>query len=200
LSHSSISATPVEVPGYHMPGLQFSSLHLRDRPRLRQHLRLFEHCLRSLLLLVGRVAILSQDAFHDDPQLGANVFAHGPVDGNVSLHRFNQLASHLNQRRLAQHLDGAVVDFQRVFGVCALCLLRFEFDVLSFEGIGNVLEKIRPRTTCLYSAASMLLRSASAACQSFASKPRLAAVLLADRDLLSFTLGRNHLARNGHVR
>ena len=34
------------------------------------------------------------------------------------------------------------------------------------------LRKIRPRTTCLYSAASMLLRSASAAAQSLASKPR----------------------------
>ena len=33
------------------------------------------------------------------------------------------------------------------------------------------LRKIRPRTTCLYSAASMLLRSASAACQSLASNP-----------------------------
>ena len=35
-------------------------------------------------------------------------------------------------------------------------------------------EKLRPRTTCLYSAASMLLRSLSAVSQSFASNPRLA--------------------------
>src|SRR6202011_194831 len=35
-------------------------------------------------------------------------------------------------------------------------------------------KKMRPRTTCLYSAASMLLRSLSAASQSLASKPRLA--------------------------
>src|SRR5205823_4741194 len=34
--------------------------------------------------------------------------------------------------------------------------------------------KMRPRTTCLYSAASMLLRSLSAASQSLASKPMLA--------------------------
>src|SRR4030067_2070703 len=34
--------------------------------------------------------------------------------------------------------------------------------------------KMRPRTTCLYSAASMLLRSLSAACQSLASKPSTA--------------------------
>ena len=36
------------------------------------------------------------------------------------------------------------------------------------------LRKMRPRTTCLYSAASMLLRNASAACQSFCSKPTVA--------------------------
>src|SRR5262249_51862765 len=36
------------------------------------------------------------------------------------------------------------------------------------------LRKMRPSTTCLYSAASMLLRSLSAACQSLASKPRVA--------------------------
>ena len=35
---------------------------------------------------------------------------------------------------------------------------------------------IRPRTTCLYSAASILLRRPSAICHSLASKPRLAPV------------------------
>ena len=40
------------------------------------------------------------------------------------------------------------------------------------------LRKIRPSTTCLYSAASMLLRSLSAVAQSLASKPRLAVVSL----------------------
>src|SRR5207237_2416518 len=40
------------------------------------------------------------------------------------------------------------------------------------------LRKMRPRTTCLYSAASMLLRSLSAASQSLASKPILAEVSL----------------------
>ena len=42
------------------------------------------------------------------------------------------------------------------------------------------LRKIRPRTTCLYSAASMLERSVSAARQSSFSKPRLAALPLGD--------------------
>ena len=36
------------------------------------------------------------------------------------------------------------------------------------------LRKMRPKTTCLYSAASMLLRSLSAASQSLASKPMVA--------------------------
>src|SRR5947207_2236350 len=39
------------------------------------------------------------------------------------------------------------------------------------------LRKMRPRTTCLYSAASMLLRNLSAASQSLASKPMLAELL-----------------------
>src|SRR5437870_1869420 len=40
------------------------------------------------------------------------------------------------------------------------------------------LRKIRPRTTCLYSAASMLERSLSAASQSFASKPSVAPLVV----------------------
>ena len=46
--------------------------------------------------------------------------------------------------------------------------------------------KISPSTTCLYSAASMLLRSLSAASQSLASKPRLAPLPLVD--LVAFFL------------
>ncbi len=45
------------------------------------------------------------------------------------------------------------------------------------------LRKMRPRTTCLYSAASMLLRSLSAASQSLASKPRWAEESLGEADL-----------------
>src|SRR5882724_6202664 len=50
------------------------------------------------------------------------------------------------------------------------------------------LRKISPRTTCLYSAASMLLRSLSAASQSLASKPRLADESAAEV-VLVFALG-----------
>ena len=48
------------------------------------------------------------------------------------------------------------------------------------------LRKIRPRTTCLYSAASMLERSLSAASQSLASKPSDAEEFFADEELLGF--------------
>ena len=48
------------------------------------------------------------------------------------------------------------------------------------------LRKIRPRTTCLYSAASMLERSLSAASQSLASKPSEAEEFFANERLLSF--------------
>ena len=58
---------------------------------------------------------------------------------------------------------------------CACSALRAR-RACSSKASEMYLRKIRPRTTCLYSAASMLLRSASAVCQSLASKPRLAPV------------------------
>jgi len=47
---------------------------------------------------------------------------------------------------------------------------------------------IRPSTTCLYSAASMCPRSLSAASQSLASKPRLAALPLVLFVVLRFAI------------
>ena len=57
------------------------------------------------------------------------------------------------------------------------------------------LRKIRPRTTCLYSAASMLLRSLSAASQSLASKPMLAEEL--EDDLLDLAIEARKIAESG---
>ena len=56
------------------------------------------------------------------------------------------------------------------------------------------LRKISPRTTCLYSAASMLLRRPSAICQSLDSKPRLAPVVLCMSELF-FRLANGYLTR-----
>ncbi len=64
--------------------------------------------------------------------------------------------------------------------------------------------KMRPRTTCLYSAASMLLRSLSAASQSLASKPMLAELLfddlcdLAPDHLSALILAKLFLMRSGN--
>src|SRR5208282_1477795 len=53
---------------------------------------------------------------------------------------------------------------------CAVCAASSA--CLASKASEMYLRKISPRTTCLYSAASMLLRSASAAAQSFDSNPR----------------------------
>src|SRR6266571_9347345 len=54
--------------------------------------------------------------------------------------------------------------------------------------------KISPRTTCLYSAASMLLRSLSAASQSLASKPILAELF--EDEFLDLAIEARRIAEN----
>src|SRR6202011_5668601 len=56
-------------------------------------------------------------------------------------------------------------------------------------------KKMRPRTTCLYSAASMLLRNLSAASHSLASKPTLAELPL--EDSLAFARGIGEKTKRG---
>ena len=64
----------------------------------------------------------------------------------------------------------------RVFGISPFAHFGEQLLMPLLGGVGDVFQKISPSTTCLYSAASMLLRSLSAVSQSLASKPRLAAV------------------------
>ena len=52
-------------------------------PALRQDFGLFQHRLRCLLLLVGRVAVLAEDAADQPAQVCADVLAQRPVDGDV---------------------------------------------------------------------------------------------------------------------
>jgi hypothetical protein len=75
-----------------------------------------------------------------------------------------------------------------IFGIGPLRALGNQFAFFVSNASEMYLRKNRPRTTCLYSAASMLLRRASAAAQSLASKPRLAVPLgffLADGPFIS---------------
>lgn len=67
-------------------------------------------------------------------------------------------------------------------------VLALLFAVLVATPCVESLERFRPRTTCLYSAASMLLRSLSAASQSLASNPRLAPLPLAFFSVAAFFL------------
>ena len=48
------------------------------------NVRLLQHGLRRLLLLVRRIAVLAQDALHQHAQLGADVLAQRPVDRDVA--------------------------------------------------------------------------------------------------------------------
>jgi hypothetical protein len=49
------------------------------------------HGLCGLFLLVWRVAMPAQDALDQDAQVGAHVFAYGPVDGHVVPDSLDQL-------------------------------------------------------------------------------------------------------------
>ena len=117
-------------------------------PFRTQQLRLFEHRPGCLLLLVRWVGC------------GALAF------------KYCQRASFGTQKILAaRYSSGSSGSAPCAFWVSnSACLASKASEMY--------LKKIRPNTTCLYSAASMLLRSASAAAQSLASKPRLAPVSL----------------------
>jgi len=75
---------------------------------------LLQHRLRCLLLLVWRVAVLAQTALDEHAELGPHILTQGPVDGDVAADGLDGLLGNGAQRLVAQHLDGAVVGFQRV--------------------------------------------------------------------------------------
>ena len=84
------------------------------RPHLRQHLRLFEYRLRSLLLFVRRIAVLAQDAFDQHTQLRADVVAERLVNSDILAHRLDQLPRDGAERVVAEHFHRTVVGLERV--------------------------------------------------------------------------------------
>src|SRR5437879_7282909 len=81
---------------------------LRYCPLGAEHFRLLQHRLRRLFLLVGRIAVLAQDALHDYAELRSDVLANRPVDSHVLAYRLDEFARDFHQRRFAEHFDRAV--------------------------------------------------------------------------------------------
>lgn len=86
----------------------------RHRPPLRQHLRLFDHRLRGLFLLVRRIAVPAKDALDKAPQVCAYVLAQRPVDGHIVSDRLDELAGDIPERVVPEYLNRTVVRLQRI--------------------------------------------------------------------------------------
>ena len=69
-------------------------------PTCRQGLGLFEYGSRGLLLFVGGIAILTKHAPDQPTQIGADVLAQRPVDGDVATHGIYQFARDLARGRV----------------------------------------------------------------------------------------------------
>ena len=122
----------------------------------------------SRLVESGPCVLLGQYAFERwvVPLDAGHCVVHDLADRRLAGLRFQ-----VRPARFGRHPEdvlGAI--FVGVFRVRAARLLGDELRVLLLERIRDVLEEDETqRTTCLYSAASMLPRSASAICQSCAS-------------------------------
>ena len=66
-----------------------------------------------------------EDALHDDPKLGADALPNRLVDRHVLPDGLDHLPRDLDQGRLAEHLDRAVVDLQRVVE-CQFVLVQLQ--------------------------------------------------------------------------
>ena len=65
--------------------------------------------MRRLFLLVGRIAVLSEDVLYQPAEVGADIFAHCPVHHDVAAYGGDQLASDLAQGLVAEHSHGAAI-------------------------------------------------------------------------------------------
>ena len=58
--------------------------------------------------------MLAENALHADPDFSPDALPHGPVDGRVPAQALGEFSGDVAQHLVPQHLDGAVVDLQRV--------------------------------------------------------------------------------------
>src|ERR1017187_8820890 len=85
----------------HMEGRRgsgFSSPCVSRRPILAQHFRLPQYRDGRLLLSVGRVAVLLQDALHHYANLRPYRLLNGPVDPGILAHSVYKLACDLDRK------------------------------------------------------------------------------------------------------
>jgi len=75
--------------------------------------RLLQHQIRRRVLLVRRITVSLEHAFHEATEIGLNALANGPVDRHVVLDGSHELACDLPQRLVAEDGDRAVVRLQK---------------------------------------------------------------------------------------
>jgi hypothetical protein len=84
------------------------------RPIPGNDLSLLKHSLGCLLLLIGRIAVFAQDAFHHHTQFGADSFPYCPINRCVVTHSLYKFTSNGFECVIPQHFDCTVVDFERI--------------------------------------------------------------------------------------
>jgi hypothetical protein len=147
-----------------------------DGSKVTVELRLLQHRLRRLLLLVRRVAVLAQDALDEHAELGANVLAQGPVDGHVGAHGLDELARDAAQGRVAEHGHGAVV---RLEGVVEGELVLREAELLAARvGLAHVARELDQLLDHLRGLDRAVLVAADGLFQHLGERARLHDVLL----------------------
>ena len=75
---------------------------------------LFEDGAGGFFLLVGRVAVSAEDAADEAAEVGADVFAEGPVDGDVFVDGVLQLAGDVVEGFIVEALHCYFVGFNGV--------------------------------------------------------------------------------------
>ncbi len=75
---------------------------------------MLQNSLSCFLLLVRRIAVLSQDALDHCPHLGPDALFHGPINRGVLADRVQQFQRDLLQCFIAKNLNGTVIRFERI--------------------------------------------------------------------------------------
>src|SRR5260370_1121042 len=70
--------------------------------------------LRRLFLLVGRIAVTSENTLDEHAQVGPNILPNRPVDGYVVANGPHEFLGNDPKRLVAENLDGTIIDLQGI--------------------------------------------------------------------------------------